>query len=326
MKRLPVRKMILLSAIMLLAVIYTFQLSRAARGSITSFTLEETVDAIEISAGDEAGNPAAAENPAGDEAGNPAAAGNPAGALRLSLENGIWLIGEKRYPADPSAVNAMVTALSNIRTPGPVSRNAESGAFGFDTPLVVSVFSQGRKVRTVTVGKVSANSMQTYCRLDSGDAVYLVSGNFRDLFDRSVESLRDKKVYAFQETALQRVVLKSGDGTVKWALERAGDPAAWRFANGSGPVDADKTASWTGSLAVLRVQSWADETVQVPAAPLGSVEITADGKQVTVTVYEKDSDEERYLCTSSETAWPFYVPVYTAERFLRGKDFLAAER
>lgn len=164
MKQIPVRKKILLSAIVLLVGIYVLQVSLGGPSGILEFSLDTVPDVIEIS-------------------------GGQAGSLRLSGDGSNWFVGDTREPAAGFAVQNMISALTRIRAPGRVSANAERGDFGLDSPLVVTAYASGKKLRTVQIGKSTANALQTYCRIDSGSDVYLVSGNLRSVFDLPLTSL-----------------------------------------------------------------------------------------------------------------------------------------
>lgn len=205
MMHLPVRKTVLLAAILVLALVYVLQLSLGRPAGIREFVLETAPDTIEIT-------------------------GGQAGTVRLVLDGERWVLNDERYPADAAAVQSMVSAITTVRAPGRVSGNPERGDFGFDSPLTITAFASGKKLRALHAGKVSANALQTYCRIDGSDDVYLVSGNLRNSFDRTVESLREKTVYALDSAGIERAVFNTPDGGTDWVLERSGNPPVWNFA------------------------------------------------------------------------------------------------
>ena len=295
MMHLPVRKTVLLAAILVLALVYVLQLSLGRPAGIREFVLETAPDTIEIT-------------------------GGQAGTVRLVLDGDRWVLNDERYPADAAAVQSMVSAITTVRAPGRVSGNPERGDFGFDSPLTITAFASGKKLRTLHAGKVSANALQTYCRIDGSDDVYLVSGNLRNSFDRTVESLREKTVYALDSAGIERAVFNTPDGGTDWVLERSGNPPVWNFAGSTDIPDAEKTAAWIRSVASLRVQEYASVDTVLPDAPQGTLSLTAGGKTVTVTVHEKDEETGMYLCTSSELPYTFRVSSYTGDRLVRNRE------
>lgn len=295
MKLLTVRKMILLSAIAILTIVHILQLVLGRPAGIQEFVLETEPDAIEIS-------------------------GGQTGTVHLVRDNGGWVINDERYPADGAAVSAMVDALETVRAPGRVSGNPESGDFGLETPLEVAAYASGKRLRTLRAGKVSANSMQTYCLIDDSEDVYLVSGNLRNIFDRTVENLRDKSVYTLQSDAIERVEFTGSAGSDGWILERNGTPAAWHFSGSERIPDAETVAAWIRSVASLRAQEYAPDNIAVPERPLGTLSLVADGKTVSVTVHKKDEQNGSYLCSSSALPYVFHVSSYMGERLVRDRE------
>lgn len=295
MMHLPVRKTVLLSAITVLALVYVFQLSLGRSAGIREFVLDTKPDTIEIS-------------------------GGQGGTLRLVRDGDGWVINDEQYPADTAVVESLISNLESIRSPGRVSGNPESGAFGFEAPLTVTAYASGTKLRTIHAGKVSANGLQTYCRIDGENDVYLVSGNIRGVFDRPVDALRDKTVYALQSETIERVEFRGAEGTMQWGMERSGNPPVWSFTGSDEVPDAERTAEWIRSVASIRVQEYASEDHVLPESLLGTLLLTAGGHTVSVTVYEKDEQKERYLCRSSELPWAFHVSSYVGDRIVRDRE------
>lgn len=163
------RKLLLICSIVVLAIVYVLQLTLGGASAVRVVTVDVPIDAIEITL-------------------------SSAGTIRLVRDVDAWFVSDtqnsaERKPADETVVSTLLAAISTVKTLGRVSGNPESGAFGLDTPITVSAFSSGKKVRTIIVGNTSPTMMQTYCQLDSSNDVLLVSGNLRTTFDKSEESL-----------------------------------------------------------------------------------------------------------------------------------------
>ena len=89
--------------------------------------------------------------------------------------------------------------------------------------------------------------------------------------------------------------------------------------------DSSKVSSWISNISSLNVQSWADDNTPIPQTEAGSVKLTAEGRIIEIHVYETD-DESKYLCTCSETPYPFYLSSYSAEKYIKSAvDFLTEE-
>ena len=174
--KLSVRKIILLSLIAVLLVVYILQLVISGANDGYSLVLKESPDTILIQNGT-----------------------NP--QIKIVNSNGIWLLKEgsenpeENYailPANTETVNQMVTSLSKIEVLGLVSRNADNERFGFTENESVKIIcsKEGKILRTLELGKNSSTYQQVYAKVDESNNVVLVSGNPKTLFDVTFENLK----------------------------------------------------------------------------------------------------------------------------------------
>ncbi len=305
------RKTILLAAIGVLALAFALQTALERRNAVKTLSLAEDPDTIEIAR-------------AGGE------------VTTLSRDGDRWLIDKGKYPADSQAVAEMVAALKEIKTLGSVSASGDWARYGLDetSAIVVKASKGGTAMRTVAAGKNSSTTQQSYVRVDGGKDVLLASSRFRDRFDRSAESLRDRTVWKIPFEGMTRIesdfaaigdIDGSGRRRAAFAVAKAGTPAAWQGAPLAGknapPVDSGKTASWSEILAELRADSFAPDGTAIPERPLGKIAIVAAGKTVTLSVARKEG-ETKYLCVSSESPYPFYLQKATVLKFAKNPEDL----
>jgi hypothetical protein len=305
------RKTILLVAIGVLALALALQTAFEGRTAVKTLSLAEDPDTIEIAR-------------AGGE------------VTTLAKDGDRWLVGAKKYPADPQAVDEMIKALKEIKTLGSVSSSGDWARYGLDdaSPVVVKASRAGMAMRTVAAGKNSSTTQQSYVRVDGGKDVLLASSRFRDRFDKSAEGLRDRTVWKVPSEGMTRIesdfaaigdIDGSGKRRAAFAVAKAGTPATWQGAPLSGKnaqaVDAAKTAGWAESLAELRADSFAPDGTAIPANALGRIAIVAAGKTLALTVARKEG-ETKYLCVSSESPYPFFLQKATVMKFAKGLEEL----
>ena len=174
--KLSVRKIILLSLIAVLLVVYILQLVISGANDGYSLVLKESPDTILIQNGIKS-------------------------QIKIVNSNGIWLLKEgsenpeENYailPANTETVNQMVTSLSKIEVLGLVSRNADNERFGFTENESVKIIcsKEGKILRTLELGKNSSTYQQVYAKVDESNNVVLVSGNPKTLFDVTFENLK----------------------------------------------------------------------------------------------------------------------------------------
>ena len=298
------RKIILLTACVLLLGIYIAQLASSLRSSVKNKTLGADPDKLIIE--------------------------NASAVIELAKSDDGWTVGERRYKADTNAADALVNAVKNIRVLDTV---AQAGSDAVDeryeidktNAIVVKAYKGNELVRTLTIGKASSTGSQSYLTLDGKKDIYLVSGTLRDTFKKDVAALRSKVVYAVDTSDLTAV--SESMGSTVLSIVKSGDPAAWTATGGAANVDAEKAASWAASLATLNADSWLDDDFVLPPVSESVTVITAGGKAITVSVYkEGDGDEAKYYGTCSETPYKFSLSRYSAGKYLKTAADISAKQ
>jgi hypothetical protein len=302
------RKIILSGAIVVLLCIYIVQLIAGSRSPVKTFTVPTDPDTITF-----------------DSKTN--------GLVTMTKVNDSWVAGDQKYPVDASIADSIVNELKSIRSLSVVSKTVSDGIderYGFaDTSkITVTASKAGKIIRVITVGKASSTGNQTYIRLEKSNETLLASGSLHDTFGRTVDALRSKKVYSVKTDDITAVHVSLN--AESYSFEKSGKPAAWALVPDSATGEAKKSAApdktkitdWVSELAGLTVDSWADTAVTAVTADTAAqknsatVTISAGTKTVTVTVSKIEADKQtKYLCTSSESKYPFYITSFTAERF-----------
>jgi hypothetical protein len=283
------RKIALLSAIACLACAWALQLTLGGGDSVklVKLTERQKPDSVTIARGD-------------------------GKSVALAKDGDKWAIGEKKYTADQAKVTDLLSALETVKVLGTVSRSGDLERYGLaETQRVTVTASMGGKaLRAIAIGKAAATSQQSYAILDGGKDVVLVSGNLKDTFGVDADSLRDKTVWSVPPESVTRIESHDASGKISFALAKTGNPAVW---SGAEPekvrlfsFDAAKVDSWAASFAKLAADSFASEGTTVPDATLASFVVTGGGKTITLALRAKEG-ENRYLCTSAETPYPFYL-------------------
>ena len=298
------RKIILLTACVLLLGIYIAQLASSLRSSVKNKTLVADPDKLTIE--------------------------NASAVIELAKSDDGWTVGERRYKADTNTVDALVNAVKNIRildTVAQAGNDTVDERYEIDkaNAIVVKAYKGNELVRTLTIGKASSTGSQSYVTLDGKKDIYLVSGTLRDTFKKDVAALRSKVVYAVDTSDLTAV--SESMGSTVLSIVKSGDPAAWTATGGAANVDAEKAASWAASLTRLNADSWLDDDFVLPPVSESVTVITAGGNAITVSVYkEGDGDEAKYYGTCSETPYKFTLSLYSAGKYLKTAADMAANK
>lgn len=185
------RKTVLLISIAVLAIIYAVQLAVTSRSPVKTLRLKDKIDSLTIENGEE--------------------------KILLSLDGGLWYLGEEKIAAEDSKVIELVDAISSIKSLGIVSRStaeAELERYGLAdvTTMTVTAQKNGKTVRTLKIGKNASGSASTYIQLDGSSETLLATGSIRSKFEVKAEDLK----HVVQEApAAQSEENTTGEGTVQ---------------------------------------------------------------------------------------------------------------
>jgi len=295
MNMLKVRKIVLLALIPVLLCIYILQIITGNRNTVKYLTLTDEADAVLIAKSD------------GTQ-------------IKVFKEGDAWFVGDKKYPVDESTATSLIADISSLKILETVSSSASDKArYGLDDDAVTaSLYKDGKLLRTVMVGKTSSTAQQTYIIVDGGKDIVLSSGAITSDFAKSIDDIRSKNIYSLDIAKVTAATATTpSDGTV--SVFRNSADSNWLGG------DSNKVSTWISNIVTLSAQSWANENIEIPAEAAGSVTLSADGKFIDVKVYATD-DESKYICTCSETPYPFYLSSYSAEKYIKtAADFLVEE-
>ncbi|MGP1588120.1 MAG: DUF4340 domain-containing protein [Treponemataceae bacterium] len=170
------RKIILLSSILILAIIFVCQFFVGGANDGYKLTLKNGVDSITIQNG--TSTPITLINSAGNWILKNADI-NPE-------EENVVILANAEY------VKQMTNFISKIDVIGSVSKNGNEDTFGFGENSSLFVFAKkdGKLVRSFELGKNSISTQQVYARLDGSKEVVLLGGNPKYIFDKTFEQLK----------------------------------------------------------------------------------------------------------------------------------------
>ncbi len=274
--------------------------------------------------------------------------------LLIRLDGGIWKINSEAYPADPDVVAKMEKSLNELKLSDLITEKPHYEQYDLipEKGIAVTVKSGDRMQREVLIGKASSTRRHTYIRLGRAPEVYLAMGNLWDVFNKSLEEVRDKQVMKVDRKSIQGVEIAYKGGTLVLNRRVLEMPAKGKTGD---EVKQENKKESTEKKPVEKVEQWYSKThpaerldrnriEQFLAAfdPLKasgypaldkrslkgricSVRITAADKVMNVVIHEK-RENNRYVCTSSESPFVFSLDEWQAKRLMKGPDDFREEK
>ncbi len=175
MSKIYLRKIILLGAVVVLALVFAVQTIVSSRSSEKVFKFDGDFDTISIFS---------EEN----------------GALELKRDGNIWKTGDEEI--EENRAERFVFALKQVKTLGIVSKSGDENVFeryGFSDSQKISVNAggNGKNLVSLEIGKDAAGGQQNYIKLNGSKEIYLASGALKSTFnvkkDEIVKKADEKK-------------------------------------------------------------------------------------------------------------------------------------
>ena len=302
------RKIVLIAADLILLVVGIIQIIAANRSTVKSFSFSEDPDTILIEKYD--------------------------GTLNLVKDGDKWLINSEKYEAVSSNIDTMISYAQYISALDKVAKLSNDAVinkyeFDEDNAINVTLSAGGKELRKFTLGKDSTTGIQCYATIDGSDDVYLINGDYRNVFDKTVDQLRSKTVYSVESVDITSVSLQPA-GESLWTVSRHGEAedTVWSVSGTEITLDASKAADWLNSFNALTTTKWHGKTDDLGGEPYVHAEVGVTGKNIKldINIVRANPDDEGssdlYYAKCSESPYWFEIPSYNMSKYQKTPEDL----
>ena len=302
------RKIVLIAVDAFLLIVGIIQIIVSTRSTVKTFTFSETPDQIVIEKSD--------------------------GNLTIVNEDGKWFINSEKYEATDSSIDSMIDYTQDIKALDRVaslSNAASIAKYEFDeiNAITVTMSKGGKELRTFTLGKDASTGIQCYAAVNGSKDIYLIDGDYRNVFDKTVDQIRSKTVYSVDAVNISSVsVTPAGEET--WAVSRTGDAEnlVWNVSGSNITLDASKAAEWLNSFNALTTTKWHGKTDDIGGEPLTNIQIGTTKGFITIDIYTVPADPEDedatdlYYAKCNKSPYWFEIPSYNMSKFQKTPEDL----
>lgn len=302
------RKIVLITADLILLVVGIIQIIAAARSTVKTFKFSEEPDSILIEKYD--------------------------GTLNLVKDGENWLINNEKYEATLSNVDSMIDYAKDIVALDKVAKLTNDAAerkYEFDSAnaIKVTVSAAGKVLRTFTLGKDASTGIQCYATVNGDNDIYLVDGDYRNIFDKTVDQLRSKTVYSVDSVDISSVTLTPAEGGT-WTVSRHGEAEnlVWSISGANITLDSLKAADWLNSFNALTTTKWYGTSDDLGGDFYVRAEVGVTGKNIELDIYivpedpEIEGDTDLYYAKCSESPYWFEIPSYNMAKYQKTAEDL----
>ena len=221
-----------------------------------------------------------------------------------------------------------IKALDKVAS---LSSAASVTKYEFDEDNAIKVtFSAGDKVlRTFTLGKDATTGIQCYATVNGTNDIYLVDGDYRNIFDKTVDQVRSKTVYSVQSVDISSVsVTRPGEET--WAVSRTGDAEnlVWNISGANITLDSEKAADWLNSFNTIVASKWHGKTDDIGGQPYIAVQLATSRGAITIETYIVPADPKvqdssnLYYAKCNKSPYWFEIASYNMSKFQKTPEDL----
>jgi len=258
--------------------------------------------------------------------------------IELVKKDEKWSLQPQGFPADPTQVTNMLNAIADLKLTALVSESGNYERYNLDdaNKIVVQAFSGSEEMRKFNVGQVAPTFRHTFVKLTDDPNVYHAQGSFKNNFDQTVESLRDKIVLTFDKSAITAIEIQRGEQAVKITknaiepTEAEKDAEAtkksepqWQIEGGD-TVDQAELERFMTSMSRLQCEGFLNEkTKEDFQSPRWIVAFKGTDNTYTFSLFEKyNEDDYTYPALSSTSPYVFTLPKSRIETFEKQLDTL----
>lgn len=177
-----------------------------------------------------------------------------------------WIQSPLAFKGDDVSLDAMASTLANLETETTIEEPGEARIYGLGDAARWVRFRVGSETHALGIGAETPVGGNVYVAREGDPAIHTVPSFRVGSFDRELSELRDKRVFDFDRTKVERIVLGWPDGSVTLTKAAAANPDAgaggWRIAHPShaaGRADDEAIDGLLSDLAFLRADDFVDE-------------------------------------------------------------------
>jgi hypothetical protein len=266
-------------------------------------------------------------------------------AVTLIKKDTIWRIAPQGYPADAGKVKGMLDAIEKLALTALVSesKNYTRYDLGADQKLMVKAWAGDVLKRDFTIGKVAPSYRHTFVRVSEDYRVYHASGNFRGVFDQTVDTIRDKVVLKFDKAEITEIRVSKGEESkifgrkqvpveikLEQEAEASSPPAArtetlWETAEGQ-KADEAKLDRLLTILSNLRCEKYVDDREREDFTELLYTVRLRGIQEYSLSILGRlNKDVKAYPAISSGNDYPFLLQEQQANDIMKDPEELLAE-
>jgi hypothetical protein len=258
-------------------------------------------------------------------------------AIILKKKDDQWFIAPAEYPTAANKIEDMLKALKNFDLTAMVSESKNYNRYELDDAQKINVKAfQGDNLKlNIDVGKIASSFRHTFVRPSGDERVFHARGNLKNVFDVTVDSLRNKTVLSFKPDDIQQFNIDKGQQSLAFSrtqvpvevkssdAEKGTETAppapqqVWQAATEQ-PVNEPAINQLLNALAGLRCEKFIDDRKKEDFnSPLFTIMLKS-AQDYSLSIFPKAAENDpNFPAVSSGSDYPFELSASQADRIMK---------
>ncbi|MGQ9843131.1 MAG: DUF4340 domain-containing protein [Spirochaetota bacterium] len=269
------------------------------------------------------------------------------GVILIKQDKDSWMVNE--FEGDKNVIANMINKIKDLMVTDLISDKPHYERYELDSGHAIRVQAKcnGQIVRDVYIGKKGSTYRHTYIRFEGDPKVYLAEDTLDSYFNKTVDDLRNKDIVQIDIAKIEQIKLwyknsmltlnkvlvekkkekedtanqKDTQKDVKQkSIEKEDQWICKEYP--ASKIDNDKVKEMLYTFDPLKAYSFPDIDAKTITGKIASITVTvhdasSQNKEEISLVVHKEVENNRYLCTSSKSLYPFTLDEWRAKRVFK---------
>lgn len=249
--------------------------------------------------------------------------------IKCFKDNDEWVVTEDKFLGNARMIQELAASIKNLTITTLISEKGNLKRYDLDDEKKIKIIAKGQNgvLREFSIGKTTSTKHHTFITLNDEKIVFHAKSNLKRVFNKTVDSLRDKQIQKFDQTEIKTIEVSKGDFkrtiTKKVPLEdTTKQTPQWESQNNE-EIDQESANNLIEKLSDLRCSSYIEhktKTEYKDVTPLLKIVLKAE-KTIEFTLFPK-TEENKYPGLSSESKYLFLLEDHIATDIISHIDKL----
>lgn len=249
--------------------------------------------------------------------------------IKCFKDSNKWVVTEEKFLGNSRIIQELVASIKDLTITTLISEKGNLKRYDLDDEKKIKVIARGKNgvLRKFCIGKTTSTQKHTFITLNDKKDVFHANSNLKSMFNKSIDSLRDKQVQKFDSATIKSIEISKGDfkriiSKKELAEDNTKQTPQWESQDNA-ELKQEPINSLIETLSDLRCSSYAETQTKTNfenKTPFLKITLKAE-KIFKFTLFPK-TEKDKYPGISSQNKYLFLLQDYTADDIISHTDKL----